>query len=443
MFIYIPQEILYILSHFEESFAKGIFVYFVGYIWGVLTSENKKVITNIRRSCFFIKKSISSWERFFGEYKWSHIELIERMFKLLMRKFIKNFLIFGKLLISVDTTIIAKNSDKMFGVWKWNNHSGNADAGQYIYGHHWGLLGLVGKFFDEKFLCFPLLMRIITGKKSDLQWVAGEKGIERMNFWHVVHGLIFEFSQWMQLEVRVVVDAYFANKSFIKLLMEKRIPVITRLRSNAVAHLDFEEPKEKKRGRPRKKGKRIKVFDLAKDKSIMQKVEVLLYGKIQKLEVYVKDLWMLELPQKVRTVVVRTPKGLIAFISTDLSLTAAQIIEIYGSRFSIEISIRDMKSHLGVGNYQVQSYYGILRYVHLAMIAFNTGKILLLNATKIEWLKIDESIDKKWVSILSFNWLRYGLKKYALGKIVLEDSAEYRDSLKKSNIKDALLSMVA
>ncbi|NSW91235.1 MAG: hypothetical protein HPY74_11305 [Firmicutes bacterium] len=77
------------------------------------------------------------------------------------------------------------------------------------------------------------------------------------------------------------------------------------------------------------------------------------------------------------------------------------------------------------------------------MIAFNTGKILLLNATKIEWLKIDESIDKKWVSVLSFNWLRYGLKKYALGKIVLEDSVEYRDSLKKSNIKDALLSMVA
>ena len=131
MFIYIPQELLYLLLHFEGSFTKGIFAYFVGYIWGLLTGENKKVVTNIKRSCFFIKKSISSWERFVG-------------------------------------------------VQKWNNHSGNADAGQYICGHHWGLLGMVGKFFDKKFLCFPLLMRIITGKKANWQWIAGEKGIEKM-----------------------------------------------------------------------------------------------------------------------------------------------------------------------------------------------------------------------------------------------------------------------
>jgi len=34
-------------------------------------------------------------------------------------------------------------------------------------------------------------------------------------------------------------------------------------------------------------------------------------------------------------------------------------------------------------------------------------------------------------------------RKYALEKIVLEDYAEYRDSLKKSGVKDALLDFVA
>jgi len=38
--------------------------------------------------------------------------------------------------------------------------------------------------------------------------------------------------------------------------------------------------------------------------------------------------------------------------------------------------------------------------------------------------------------------LKYGLRKYALEKIVLEDSAEYLGSLKKSGVKDALLNMV-
>lgn len=83
-------------------------------------------------------------------------------------KFIKNFIIFGKLLIAVDTTIIiARNYYEMFRMQKWNNHSCNAGAGQYIYGNHRGLLGLVGKFFDKKFLCFQLFMKIIAGKKGN------------------------------------------------------------------------------------------------------------------------------------------------------------------------------------------------------------------------------------------------------------------------------------
>ena len=88
-------------------------------------------------------------------------------------------------------------------------------------------------------------------------------------------------------------------------------------------------------------------------------------------------------------------------------------------------------------------FYAILRYVHLVMIAYNIGKILLLDAVDLKWLKIDEGTDKGWISSLSFNWLKYGLRKYALEKIVLSDSAEYRDSLKKSGVTEALLDFAA
>jgi hypothetical protein len=83
-----------------------------------------------------------------------------------------------------------------------------------------------------------------------------------------------------------------------------------------------------------------------------QLVTVQLYGKIQTAEATVADIWMLKLSKKVRTVVLRTNKDkLMALISTDTTLTAAQIIEIYGSRFSIELAIRDIKQHLGFGEY--------------------------------------------------------------------------------------------
>jgi hypothetical protein len=87
-------------------------------------------------------------------------------------------------------------------------------------------------------------------------------------------------------------------------------------------------------------------------------------------------------------------------------------------------------------------YYATL-YVHLVMTAYNIGKTLLLDAAHLDWMKTDESVDKSWVSHLSFNWLKYGLRKYALEKIVFEDSAEYRGSHKNSGVKDALLDFAA
>ena len=54
--------------------------------------------------------------------------------------------------------------------------------------------------------------------------------------------------------------------------------------------------------------------------------------------------------------------------SLDLRLSAAQIIEIYGARFSIELAIRDLKQHFGLGHYQCYLGIAIDRFVHIACI---------------------------------------------------------------------------
>ncbi|MGE4284881.1 MAG: transposase [Clostridia bacterium] len=134
---------------------------------------------------------------------------------------------------------------------------------------------------------------------------------------------------------------------------------------------------------------------------------------------------MLKLPQKVRTVVLRTTKGkLMALVSTDANLTAAQIIEIYGSRFSIEIAIRDVKQHLGFEEYQHHSLLPVLRFLHTVGIAYNIGKITLIKYSKCNWINITSaSGDTPWISELSLSKLRYCLRKYTLGKLVFGNSA--------------------
>jgi hypothetical protein len=120
-------------------------------------------------------------------------------------------------------------------------------------------------------------------------------------------------------------------------------------------------PTIKRRGRPPKKGRRVKVLELIKTEPI-QKLTVPLYGEEKTIEVVVKDLWLFNLNHKVRIVVTKVSNRLNAFVCTDLSLTAEQIIEIYGSRFSIEMAIRDMKQHLGLEDYQHQSLLPTIRF---------------------------------------------------------------------------------
>ncbi|WHH57920.1 transposase [Petroclostridium sp. X23] len=154
---------------------------------------------------------------------------------------------------------------------------------------------------------------------------------------------------------------------------------------------------------------------------------------------------MLKLSKKVRTVVLHTNKGkLMALISTDTTLTAAQIIEIYGSRFSIELAIRDVKQYLGFGEYQHHSLLPVLRFLHTVGIAYNIGKIVLIKYGKCKWLNItSDTGDTPWVSELSFSKLRYCLRKYALGKLVFADSAPEAEQHEIVLDKDAIVDFVA
>ena len=79
-----------------------------------------------------------------------------------------------------------------------------------------------------------------------------------------------------------------------------------------------------------------------------------------------------------RVVVLEGAKEPIILVCTELSLSALQLIEIYGARFSIELTIRDLKQHFGLGDYQCTTTLAILRFVHLACVAFCLWRLALI-----------------------------------------------------------------
>ncbi|WHH61591.1 transposase [Petroclostridium sp. X23] len=442
------MEIIQLLLFPKECFkCIKTYNYFICYIWCLLVVPGKKTTRKLYRHCFFFRKDVSSWCRFFTEYKWDYTEVIRKMFLLLLNLFPNELMVHGKIQACFDTTLNAKDSKKVIGIQKWDNHSGNADAGEYIIGHHWGVLGITG-FFKNQYISFLISFKLVTGKLAKSQWKCNQSGqAEPLKIWDVAHAQILQLNQWVLQsghKLRTVEDAYFANKPFIQPLLDQGIDVVTKLRADAVARLDPEPQSQKKRGRKPKYGKQIKVRELW-NLTEHEIVTVQLYGKIQTIEIAVADVCMLKLSKKVRTVVLHTNKGkLMALISTDTTLTAAQIIEIYGSRFSIELAIRDVKQYLGFGEYQHHSLLPVLRFLHTVGIAYNIGKIVLIKYGKCKWLNItSDTGDTPWVSELSFSKLRYCLRKYALGKLVFADSAPEAEQHEIVLDKDAIVDFVA
>lgn len=224
---------------------------------------------------------------------------------------------------------------------------------------------------------------------------------------------------------KLVADAYFSNEPFIKKLLDRHTPihVVTRLKSNAVGYEDPEMQPTPKRGRPRKRGNKFKIVNLFKTEP-KTSISVQLYGETKTIEAVVKDVWLLDLPQKVRVVVTKVGNRVNAFISTDLSLTEVQIIEIYGSRFSIEMAIRDMKQNLGIEDYQHHSLLPAIRFLHLSAVAYNTGRILLIKHSGCSWMQMEgHEGDTPWTSDLSFKRLRTCLRRFSMGKLVFSKTA--------------------
>lgn len=447
MYIYIPLELIQLLVFLKECYTIPNYKMFVNFIWCLLVAEGKKTTRNIHRYCFFYKKDLASWERFLSQYKWSFTHVMQKLFYLLLETFNQNFLLYGAYTVAYDTSLIAKNSKKVPGVQKWRDHSGNADTGEYVVGHHWGILGLVGKFYGRRYLCFPLLFRLITGKKQTCQFKSNACGeATPMDFWDNAHAAIFQFASWLgNHSLRVVADAYFSNEPFIKKLLKYHTPiyVVTRLKSNAVGYEDPEVHQVPKRGRPRKRGNKFKIVNLFKTEP-RTSISVQLYGETKTIETVVKDIWLLDLPQKVRVVVTKVGNKVNAFISTDLSLTAVQIIEIYGSRFSIEMAIRDMKQNLGLEDYQHQSLLPTIRFMHLSAVAYNIGRILLIKHSSCSWMQMEcHQGDTPWTSDLSFKRLRTCLRRFSMGKLVFSKTALDAEVTENVTLKDAILTLAS
>ena len=248
----------------------------------------------------------------------------------------------GRLVLVGDGIKVPKSGKKMPAVKLLHQESESNTKPEYIMGHSLQAVSVL-VHAGKSVLAVPLATRIHEG----LVWSNRHKRtlLDKMLALLAIVDIHEPFY--------FVADAYYASQKIINGLLEQDNHLVTRVRSNAVAYTRYEQHGPKKRGRPRLYGKKIVLRSQFNDEQAMEKAASPVYGENNvTLQYRVCDLLWRPVGRVVRFVVVIHPsRGRCLLMSTDTSLSAIEIIRLYGLRFKIEHGFKQAVRVVGTFSY--------------------------------------------------------------------------------------------
>jgi len=247
-----------------------------------------------------------------------------------------------RLILVGDGIKVPKCGKKMPAVKSLHQDSESNTKPEYIMGHSLQAVSVLVQAANSVF-AVPLAIRIHEG----LVWSNRDK-----------RSLLDKMLALLSIvDIRepfyFVADAYYASHKIINGLLEQDNHLLTRVRSNAVAYTPYHHQGIKKRGRPRRYGKKIKLRSLFSDAQAMEQADSPVYGEKSVILKYrVCDLLWRPVGRLVRFVVIIHPStGRCLLMSTDTSLSAIDIIRLYGLRFKIEHGFKQAVRVVGTFSY--------------------------------------------------------------------------------------------
>lgn len=251
----------------------------------------------------------------------------------------------GALVFVADGIKAPKEGRRMPGVKCLHQESENNTKNEFIMGHSFQAVSLLVNAATGQVAAVPLVSRICEGLRTTI----GQPPSQLTRLAEMFLGI----ARTADRAAILVADAYYAARTVIGPLLARGLYLVTRVRWNTVGYEPVPAPSVRRRGRPKKYGRKRRLRDLFKGWKAAERAPSPVYGEEGLwLEYRCVDLLWRPVGIVVRFVLVKHPtRGKLVLLCTDTGLAPLVIIKLYGLRFKIEVSFKQAINTIGTYAY--------------------------------------------------------------------------------------------
>jgi hypothetical protein len=303
---------------------------------------------------------------FFARRRWDPDELGLALLDFLVIVFVKTG---AAIRLAVDDTLFGRSGRKVWGAHYLHDGAQPEGSGQRTrWGNCWVVVVLVVELpcLGGRHVGLPVLFRLFRPKDD-----AHPDRLSQPELARLLIDMILK--RFPDRTVELVMDGAYASKTWRGL--PERVTVTTRMRANAALHKLAPQRRPGQQGRPPLKGAKLPSLAEIAKRATFNKITVTgPDGRARTEHVHeLTCLWYTPFHTRpIKVILVRNPGTTdgfdVAIASTDIEVSAAQLLSRYDSRWTIETVNQEAKAH-GVGEARNRVRTAVQRTVPFGFLA--------------------------------------------------------------------------
>jgi hypothetical protein len=347
-----PDEFLSLIISYAGLFSKRVFAHVKLLLAGAILAPGKRTVCSLLRIVGLSKmQNFHKYHRVLSLVTWSGLKAA----RLLLGQLLDCFLADGPVVVGMDETLERRWGSKIKkrGIYRDAVRSSGSHFAKSS-GLRWiSMMLLVPIGWAERVWALPFLTVLAPSERYNQQ-----RGKPHKTITGWARQLLLQLKRWLpNRQIIAVGDSTYASIELLAAL-GKQLTIITRLRMDAALFEPAASRQPGQHGRNRIKGERLPGLKqvLEQPNTNWEKIKISQwYGKKEKeMEVTTATaVWYHKGKPVVplRWVLLRDPDGKldpVALLSTDVELSAQQIVSYFVRRWAVEVTWEEARAHLGL-----------------------------------------------------------------------------------------------